>query len=265
MATIKAQANGVWSEIATWSGGVIPGPGDIAVANGFTVTVDTNVTCMEARNDTTDGATAGGRFALNNGITLTANVYAGGTANSNGCVSASTAGPSRIVGDVYAGTGCIGARNGGVQTLTIIGTVYGNGYGPGSTGITAGIYGAVNASTGLLYVKTTVQGPLGMPAVSGPMQFIDTAHAFQKVRATSGYTEITLRHPDAVVPHTSDVLGGTTYAAGAYVGTATGAATQDMSSTFAMTGANPLAGLYLLDETGAVLTDDLGYPLLGED
>lgn len=230
MATIKAQANGVWSEIASWSGGIIPGPGDVAVANGFTITVDTNVTCAEVRNDTTYGATAGGRFALNNGITLTANVYAGGTANSNGCVSASASGPSTIIGDVYAGTGCIGARNGGAQTLTIIGTVYGNGYGPGSTGITANIHGAVNASTGLLYVRATVQGVLGMPAVTGPMQFIDTAHASQKVRATSGYTEVTLRHPDAVVPFTGDVKSGVVYGSGAYTGNATARKFIDMGS-----------------------------------
>ena len=221
MAIILAAKTGVWSDPTTWIGGVVPGPGDVAVANVFVVTVNTNVTCAEVRNDTTDGATAGGRFALANGVTLTATVYAGGTAVSQGCVSASTVGPSWIVGDVYAGTGCIGARNGGAQTLTIIGTVYGNGYGPGSTGITAGIYGAVNASTGLLYVRATAQGVLGMPAVTGPMQFIDTAHASQKVRATAGMTEITLRHPDAVVPGPGDVKAGVSYGSGSYTGTAT--------------------------------------------
>lgn len=222
MSIILAAKTGLWSDPTTWIGGVVPGPGDVAVANGFTVTISagTSVTCDEVRNDTTDGATAGGRFSLVNGAILTANVYAGGTANANGCVSASTLGPTKIVGDIYAGTGCIGVRNGGTQTLTIIGTVYGNGYGPGSTGITAGIYGAVNASTGLLYVKATVQGSRGMPAVSGPMQFIDTAHASAKVRATDGYTEIILRHPDAVVPYAGDVKAGVNYGSNNYIGTA---------------------------------------------
>lgn len=220
MAVILAAQSGVWSDPTTWIGGVVPGPGDVAIANGFVVTVNTNVTCAEVRNDTTGGATAGGRFALNNGITLTANVYAGGTAGSTTCVGASTEGPSWIVGDVYAGTGCNGARNAGTQIFTILGTVYGNGYGPGSTGITAGIYGAVNASTGLLYVRATVQGSRGMPAVSGPMQFIDTAHASAKVRATGSLTEITLRHPDAVVPYAGDVKSGVSYGSGAYTGTA---------------------------------------------
>lgn len=221
MATILAISSGNWTSAATWTGGVIPGPGDVAVSSNFTIIVNQSVTCAEVRNDTTGGATAGGRFALNSGVTLRANVYSGGTAVTNGCVSASTVGPSWIVGDVYAGAGCIGARNGGAQTLTIIGTVYGNGYGPGSTGITAGIYGAVNASTGLLYVKATAQGSRGMPAVSGPMQFIDTASASAKVRATDSLTEITLRHPDAVVPRPADVKSGVAYGDGAYTGTAT--------------------------------------------
>lgn len=68
-----------------------------------------------------------------------------------------------------------------------------------------------------------------MPAVFGPMQFIDTAHAFQKVRATGSLTEITLRHPDAVVPFQGDVRAGTTYGSGDYTGTLSviGAASMD--------------------------------------
>jgi hypothetical protein len=181
------------------------------MANSFVVTVNASVTCDEVRNDTTGGATAGGRFSLSSGVTLTADVYAGGTANASGCVSASTAGSSGIIGNVYAGTGCIGARNGGTQTFTIVGTVYGNGYGPGSTGITAGIYGAVNASTGLLHIQKTSQGVLGMPAVSGPFQFLSAYTATAYVRATSGYTEVALRNQLQVVPHPHDVKAGVIY------------------------------------------------------
>lgn len=263
MSIVLAIATGNWSSTSTWTGGVIPGPGDVAVSSNYTITVDQSVTCAEVRNDTTGGATAGGRFALSSGVTLTANVYAGGTANASGCVSASTTGPSTIIGDIYAGTGCIGARNGGAQTLTIIGTVYGNGYGPGSTGITAGIYGAVNASTGLLYVKATVQGPLGMPAVSGPMQFIDTAHASAKVRATGSLTEITLRHPDAVVPFEGDVLAGTLYNSNTYSGTATPHGSISTNTHFSGLGPNLADGTPLLDETDTALTTDDDIPLTG--
>lgn len=43
MATINAAATGNWSAPATWIGGVLPGPGDIARANGYTVTIDQDI------------------------------------------------------------------------------------------------------------------------------------------------------------------------------------------------------------------------------
>lgn len=198
MAIILAAKSGNWTSSSTWTGGTIPGSGDVAVANGKTVTIDTSVTCQEIRNDTTGSATAGGFFQPSNGITLTGNVYAGDLASASNCFRLSDS-----------------------DSATINGTVYGNSYGPGSAGIAAGTYGAANSGSGILYVKATVQGSRGMPAVRGPMQFIDTAHTSQKVRATSGLTEITLRHPDAVVPYVGDVKSGVSYGGGAYTGNAT--------------------------------------------
>ena len=43
MAVIKAQANGNWSNTATWSGGVIPSANDTVYANGYTITIDQNI------------------------------------------------------------------------------------------------------------------------------------------------------------------------------------------------------------------------------
>lgn len=200
MATILANQNGDWDVTATWIGGVVPGAGDVAVANTRTVTVNVSVTCTEIRNDTTGGATAGGSFSLSDGITLTGNVYAGDLASAVSCATLAS-----------------------TNIATINGVVTGNGYGPGSTGIAAGIYGVNNTGTGTLYVKQTVQGSLGMPAIAGLMQFIDITTASAKVRATSGYTEITLRNMDyaGVLPAPSDVKKGVTYADGMYTGTLT--------------------------------------------
>jgi hypothetical protein len=197
---------------------VIPGTGDVAVANSFVITISTSVTCSEVRNDTTGSATAGGRFALSSGVTLTANVIAGGTGGATACVGLAS-GDANIVGDVYAGTGCIGVRNSGTGTLTIIGTAVGNGYGPGSTGITASIY-AVRSDVGTVRVQKTQQGVLGMPAITGLMQFISASQASAKVRATSGYTEVTLRNPAAVCPIVEDVKAGVAYAESTKTGVA---------------------------------------------
>lgn len=80
MATILAANTGNWSATSTWTGGVVPVAGDIVVANGKTITMDTlNVTVAELRNDTTAGAVAGGSFNLVNGSNVTANIYAGST------------------------------------------------------------------------------------------------------------------------------------------------------------------------------------------
>jgi hypothetical protein len=213
-------AANVWNSAANGSGSWLTWPaasGDVLMANSFTITVNisTNLGATgEIRNDTTGPATAGGRFALDAGVTLIANVYAGGTAVTQGCVGLLD-GDATVIGDVYAGTGCHGARNSptGTGLLTIIGTAYGNDYGPGSTGITAGIYGAVNASTttGALRVYRTVMGARGMPAVSGPFTYINPRAAQQSVRATAGLTEVILRDVVGWTPDSSDALIGTSY------------------------------------------------------
>jgi len=120
MATIKANATGNWSAGATWVGGVAPGPGDVAVANGKTVTIDGNVTCTEIRNDTTGGATAGGSFTLNAGVTLTANLIAGAATLLN--ASYNSPGNASIVGNVTAGgSNGIAVNFNGTGTLNVTG------------------------------------------------------------------------------------------------------------------------------------------------
>jgi hypothetical protein len=308
MAIRLAIASGNWTDPATWTGGVIPGAGDVAVANGKIVTINASVTCDEVRNDTTGSATAGGYFALPDGITLTADVYAGGVspATAQSCVYYAGTASAAVIGDAYGGS--VGSsravRNGGSGVLTITGnmlggsnasaqglstaaglnnttiingnvtggtvgqginhlgtgtliingTAIGNGYGPGSTGLSAAP-GANNASTGTLLVRATQQGARGMPAISGPFQYIDAAHASEKVRATSGLTEITLRAVDAVVPVTSDVRAGVSYAG--KTGTAVRTGSLDMSGHFSGTETELPDDFVLADDgTTALLADD---------
>lgn len=75
MANVLAAATGNWSSTATWVGGVLPGAGDVVMANGFTVTINQDITVTQLRTDTTGGATAGGGFSVVNasGVTRTIN------------------------------------------------------------------------------------------------------------------------------------------------------------------------------------------------
>lgn len=118
---------------------------DTLISNNFTITLNVNTTVLEVRTDTTGGATAGGSFTLNNGITLTANVIAGST---NNCVNYSGASPNSatIVGSITGGNGSVQSGAvvlGGTGTLNIIGNIIG-GTGSTSWGINSGSNPIVN-------------------------------------------------------------------------------------------------------------------------
>jgi hypothetical protein len=83
MANRYAVATGNWSDTATWDGGTLPQAGDVVRPNGFTVTIDQDVTVTELRNNAAAPAVAGGSFTLNSaGRTITAtSAIAQGTVN----------------------------------------------------------------------------------------------------------------------------------------------------------------------------------------
>lgn len=76
MALRYAVATGNWSAPATWDGGTLPAPGDVVRANGFTVTVNADVTGIELRNDASSPAVAGGLFLISGTRVIGANVFA---------------------------------------------------------------------------------------------------------------------------------------------------------------------------------------------
>ena len=71
MANIRAAQNGDFSATSTWVGGVVPGSGDVAYANTFTVTISDTRTVQAISNDSATGITAGGTFSILNGCNLT--------------------------------------------------------------------------------------------------------------------------------------------------------------------------------------------------
>ena len=83
MANIAAAQNGDFSATATWTGGVVPGSGDVAYANTFTVTISDTRTVQAISNAAGTGITVGGTFSLLNNCNLTCT-------NANGVVQGNT-------------------------------------------------------------------------------------------------------------------------------------------------------------------------------
>ena len=84
MADIRATQSGDFSATTTWVGGVVPGSGDVAYANTFTVTISDTRTVQAISNASGTGITVGGTFSLLNGCNLTCT-------NANGVVQGNTA------------------------------------------------------------------------------------------------------------------------------------------------------------------------------
>jgi hypothetical protein len=148
MALITSAASGNFNAGATWTGGVVPTTGDEArAATGHTVTINVNTTCDEVSNAGT------GKFVLNDGITLTANVTNKSTTIGATCLEFSTASPASasIVGNLTGGTA---ARSHSVKNTTT-GTlnVTGNINGGTTSGGSGTVHGAIeNVSTGIINI-----------------------------------------------------------------------------------------------------------------
>ena len=127
--------------------------GDVLMANSFAITVNVSTdlgATGQVRNDTTGGATAGGSFALANGVTLTANVFAAGT-----CVTFSGGASAFIVGNCTGGTAnnSPAVNNASSGTLSITGHCTG--------GLGANAFAANNASSGTLSITGSCTGGAG--------------------------------------------------------------------------------------------------------
>lgn len=115
-----ADGSGAW---LTWP----PAAGDVLMANGFTLAVNADVllgASGELRNDTANGATAGGQFTVQSTRTITGNVYAGSTGIR--CLQCTTGGNLTYTGNAYGGTA---ASQYGVNLSTGTLTMTGNAYG----------------------------------------------------------------------------------------------------------------------------------------
>lgn len=178
-----AVANGNWNNTATWNGGTLPGSGDDVFADGFSVTINQDVTVLSLRTTQRSGGTAGGSFNVSGQRIINADTYAGTT----NCLSLSTNGCVQN-GDSY-GSQTTNSRSG-----TILGgTSIQNGDAFGGNG-TSSVGTSVNA--GLFYGNATggsASGGHGVTVAAGGVAIVgiatgSTSGAFG-VQSTS-----TLRH-----------------------------------------------------------------------
>jgi hypothetical protein len=158
-------ATDVWATTPTGTAGAQTFvAGDVLYANNFaiTVNVDTDLgSTGEVRNDNTNSATAGGSFTLNNGITLTANVFAGSTSTACVAYSGLSGNSATIIGNGTGGTGNSGAAilNNSSGTLNITGNL--------TAGSANNTFGAGNVSTGTLNITGNVTGGSGGTVPAG--------------------------------------------------------------------------------------------------
>lgn len=266
MAVWFATANGTidsagrWNSLPNGTGTTLtwpPASNDVLMLNGLSVTINVNTTVAEIRNDTANGATAGGSFTLNNGIAITANGYMGSSGSGLILFSAAT---GTITGDYYGGTG-----NGsnailasGTGTLTVTGTLYGGASGTNNAGIrnsgtgtvnitgnaiatdanmgvrlsaggTVTISGYVQASLtgagatseaqGVLQVGETRSASNGRGAVTGAFRFASTTAAKSLPIIAGTQKTLSVLNVAALVPAVEDVRAGVVYGDGAYTGT----------------------------------------------
>lgn len=151
MPDIRAAQSGDFSATSTWVGGVVPGSGDAAFANAFTVTIGDTRTVQAISNAAGTGITVGGTFSLLNGCNLTCTnangVVQGGTTTSVITTPSLGPGSSAIVVSALSHTGATAntpmVTFSSSGTLNILGPITGGAY-SGCPGISATGGGTLN-------------------------------------------------------------------------------------------------------------------------
>lgn len=150
-------------------------------------------------------------------ITVTGNVVGGTSSNGAGIQNSST-GTVTVNGTVTGGTVVVGFNNSSTGTAFVT-RAKGNGFGIGSTGLTAQV-GVSGAQSSFTYVREIEFGDLGQSPVSGNIMLTDvTSNVCVFYRYNT--TKKTLTDPAATVdyPANSNVRSGTVFANGNRTGT----------------------------------------------
>lgn len=119
--------SGNWSNTAIWNGGTLPTAADDVYANGFTVTIDQDITVLSIRTTAQAPAVAGGSYILNSGLTANLTGLNGIVAGTTNCVNYSAASGTSTINGVIRGSqtniNVHGIAYSGAASLNINGTV----------------------------------------------------------------------------------------------------------------------------------------------
>jgi hypothetical protein len=204
MANRYAIANGNFNNTATWSttpagvgGASVPTIGDDAFANNRTVTVNVDSACDNVVVGAIAGATAGGTFTLNNGVTLTANVTGSGTTSNFVTFGGSVGNFANLIGNIAHSTINNTANivnNTSTGTLNITGNIIGgsvanSGNGTGSVGgngiinIVGNVIGGAGTTTQGVVLQA---GSVGIITITGNVSGGPSSNAFGILNRSTG-------------------------------------------------------------------------------
>jgi hypothetical protein len=219
--------SGDWSNALIWNGGTLPTSADDVYSNGFTVTIDQDVTVLSIRNTAQSPAVAGGGYILLDTYTLNAALFAGAvnlltysgstSANINGNILIGTAnnvidfnssaGTLNIVGDIQNnGTFGFGLLVRNTGTVNVVGDVYSNTARNRQIRIqanaTINITGDISSTTGVSADEIIIN----ITSVS-TLNIVGNLNYLSNNAATAYGIRITAA--DSVVNITGNVIGGT--------------------------------------------------------
>jgi hypothetical protein len=198
MAVRYAVATGNWSNTATWNGGTLPTSADDVYSNGFTVTIDQDVTVLSIRNTAQSPAVSGGGYILSGTFTV--------SATGVGFITGAT----RLL--TYTGSNCV---------------LNGNITGSGTTAIVT-VY---HDSTGLL----TINGIITLPSTSPDNTFVIQTNSTGGLNINGDITKLgraeTLRVGSACTVNIVGNLVANTAGSGGACVNITGAATVNVTGS----------------------------------
>lgn len=194
MATITSSTGTFdFASPSAWVGGVVPGPGDVAVLTGASIiNITTNVAC-----DRLESADSGmyGYYQTPGGVTITADII-NMRSTGNYAISMSGTAPLTIVGSVTSGTGgnAYAVQNTGTGKLTVVGDVTSRGAtsiylsGASALEVTGNVSGPVAANGAVIYANVASNSIVVTGGVTGPVS--GTAGAAIRLQTAGGQAKI---------------------------------------------------------------------------